>query len=146
MRMIVWSSDVCSSDLFDHRADLALRRHADQALGRDAAGLLGGGGEALLAQPVDRGLHVALGLTQRLLAVHHAGAGLLAQFLDLRGGDCSHCSSVLGSGRITLRPLFPDIALRPSRPARSPRFRHSPAAPRSEEHTSELQSLMRISY
>ena len=53
----------------------------DEALGGDAAGLLGGLGEALLAQPVDRGLDVAVGLVERALAVHHARAGLLAQLL-----------------------------------------------------------------
>ena len=65
----------------DHRGAVGRRGDADQALGRDAAGLLGGRREALLAQPVDRGLHVAAGFDQRLLAVHHAGAGPLAQIL-----------------------------------------------------------------
>ena len=59
-----------------------LTRNADQAFGGDAAGLLGGLGQALLAQPVDRGLHVAVGLAERRLAIHHARAGLLAQLLD----------------------------------------------------------------
>src|SRR6185503_14279071 len=54
------------------------------------AGLLGGGGEPLLAQPVDRTFEIALGLTQRLLAVHHARAGLLAQLLHQSGGDLGH--------------------------------------------------------
>ena len=56
---------------------------ADQALGRRAARLLVGLGDALLAQPVDRGLHVAVGFGERGLAVHHARAGQLAEFLDL---------------------------------------------------------------
>ena len=47
-------------------------------------GLLGGGGEALGAQPVDRGFQVAAGLVERLLAIHHAGAGALAQVLHRR--------------------------------------------------------------
>ena len=59
----------------------------DQALGRDAAGLLGGLGEALLAQPIDGRLHVALGLAERGLAIHHARSGHLAQLLDHRSGD-----------------------------------------------------------
>ena len=70
----------------------ALDGDADQAFGGGAAGLLGGGGEALGAQPVDRGFHVAVGLGERLLAVHHAGAGALAQFLHSRGRDLSHVS------------------------------------------------------
>ena len=53
----------------------------DHALGGDAVGLLGGLGEALGAQPVDGRFHVASGFLQRLLAVHHADAGLVAQFL-----------------------------------------------------------------
>jgi hypothetical protein len=65
-------------------------QRADQALGRDAAGLLGGLRQALLAQPVDRRLHVAVVLGQRLLAVHHADAGGLAQVLDHRRCDCCH--------------------------------------------------------
>ena len=61
-------------DLDDH-ADAVLHRDADEALGRGAARLLRRLGEALGAQPVDRGFHVAVGLGQRLLGVHHAGAG-----------------------------------------------------------------------
>ena len=76
----------------DDRALVAVDGDADQALGGGAAGLLGGGGEALGAQPVDRGFHVAAGLAERLLAVHHAGAGALAQFLHSRGRDLSHVS------------------------------------------------------
>ena len=36
------------------------------------------------------GIQVATGLGQRLLAIHHARAGLLAQFLDERCSDLSH--------------------------------------------------------
>ena len=64
--------------------------HADQAFGRDAAGFLGGLRQALLAQPILRRLHVAVGLGERALAIHHAGAGQLAQFLDHLGGDICH--------------------------------------------------------
>ena len=75
---------------FDHGAGSALGGDGHQTFGGDAAGLLGGSGQTLLAQPVDRGFDVASGLGQRLLAVHHAGAGLLAQFLDKRGGNLGH--------------------------------------------------------
>ena len=74
----------------DDRAALALDDDADEALGGGAAGLLRGRGKALGAQPVDRGFHLAIGLGERLLAVHHAGAGALAQFLHDRGRDLSH--------------------------------------------------------
>ena len=66
---------------------------ADQAFGSDAAGLLGGRGEALLAQPVDGLLDIAGDFGQRALAIHHAGAGLLAQVLDQGGGDLCHVGS-----------------------------------------------------
>ena len=74
----------------DDGAAIALDGDADEALGRRAAGLLGGGRQTLGAQPVDRGFHLAVGLGERLLAVHHAGAGALAQFLHSRGRDLSH--------------------------------------------------------
>ena len=64
-------------------------RHGDahQPLGGDAVGLLGGLGQALGAQPVDRCLHVAVGFDQRLLRVHHACAGAVAQFFHHLCGD-----------------------------------------------------------
>src|SRR6185312_1666823 len=74
----------------DHDALRARDLDADQALGSDAPGLLGGLGQALLAQPVLRRGQVALGLGQRRLAIHHAGAGRLAQLLDHLGGDICH--------------------------------------------------------
>ena len=59
----------------------ALDGDADEALGRRTAGLLGGGSETLGTQPVDGGFHVAIGFRKRLLAIHHPGAGALAEFL-----------------------------------------------------------------
>ena len=78
------------SELTSTTAPPCLRGDADQALGGDAAGLLGGLRQALLAQPVDGLLDVALGLGQRGLAVHHAGAGLVAQLLHHGCGDGGH--------------------------------------------------------
>jgi hypothetical protein len=60
--------------------------NADQALGRSAARLLGDGREALGAQQIDRGFHVAAGFVQGLLAIHHAGAGALTQVFHVSGG------------------------------------------------------------
>ncbi len=62
----------------DHDAFGAGYLDADQAFGGDAAGLLGGLGQALLAQPVLRRGHLAIGFGERGLAIHHAGAGRLA--------------------------------------------------------------------
>ena len=75
---------------FDHDALGARGQRADQAFRRDAAGLLGGLRQALLAQPILRRLHVAAGFGERCLAVHHACAGRLAQFLDHRRSDRCH--------------------------------------------------------
>ncbi len=59
----------------------------DHAFGGDAPGLLVGLGEARLAHDLGRGFEVAVGLDQRLLAFHHAGAGALTQRLHCLCGD-----------------------------------------------------------
>ena len=63
----------------------------------DDGAVLGGAalalGDALLAldaQGLDGLVDVAVGLVQRLLAVHHAGAGELAELLDVGGGVVRH--------------------------------------------------------
>ena len=48
---------------------------------------LGARGETLLTQELLGGVEVASGLLERLLAVHHPGAGALAQGLDVLGGE-----------------------------------------------------------
>src|SRR5712691_3912245 len=65
LEMIVARDEVGLRVDLDEDAFATLDRDPDQALGRDAAGLLRGFGEALLAQPVDRGLHVAVGRGKR---------------------------------------------------------------------------------
>src|SRR5204862_4888475 len=70
---------------------------ADLAVGVDVGldGALGGLAAAHLqrlvaeadAQQLDGGVDVAVCLAERLLAVHHARAGAVAQLLDLRCGD-----------------------------------------------------------
>src|SRR5262249_31437478 len=92
LELLVLGDEIGLAIDLDRGALLAVDGDSDEAFRGGAAGLLGGGGEALGAQPVDRGFHVATGLAQRLLAVHHAGAGALAQFLDTRGRDLSHVS------------------------------------------------------
>src|SRR3954471_23111843 len=73
----------------DEHADLAVGVDVglDRALGGLAAGELGGAGDALLAQPGDGRVDVAPGLLEGLLAVHHPRARLVAQGLDVLGGD-----------------------------------------------------------
>ena len=82
--MIVARDEVGFRIDLDHDALGAGDRDPDQAFGGDAAGFFGGLGKAFLAQPIDRRFHVALGFIERSLAIHHARAGLFAQFLDHR--------------------------------------------------------------
>src|SRR6185312_1774444 len=68
----------------------ALHLDTDQAFGCNPAGFLRGLRQAFLAQPILRRRQVALGLGKGGLAVHHAGAGRLAQLLDHLGADICH--------------------------------------------------------
>src|SRR3546814_1131249 len=116
MRISDWSSDVCSSDLGGIGA-----RRAAVACRRDEAD-----GSIWLETSHDGYLPV-FGLT------HHRRLFLSASGDDLRGED-RFTAETSGAAR----PC--DVALR---------FHLHPevqAMARSEEHTSELQSLMRISY
>ncbi len=76
-------------DLDQHGLAAGLGGH-DAAFGSDAAGLLVSLGQAGLAQPLHRGVEVAVVLDQRFLAFHHAGAGTLTQFLHHLGGNIAH--------------------------------------------------------
>ena len=79
---------------FDHRPGHAGAIRADgdrnHAFGGYPVRFLGGFRQPLGAQPIDGGFHVAMGLLQRLLAVHHADARLFAQRLDQGGGNLGH--------------------------------------------------------
>jgi hypothetical protein len=77
----------------DQRSLFVVGGEADQTLSRHAARLLGGLGKTFGAQPIDRGLHVAGGLVERGLAIHHARAGLLAQVLHHR--CINRCHAIL---------------------------------------------------
>ena len=101
----------------DHDALGALHQHADQTFGGDAAGFLRRFRETLLAQPVLRRRHIALRLGERGLAIHHAGAGRLAQFLDHLGRDIRHRRhySAVSSLAFAIQP-----STRPGKPTSSP--------------------------
>ena len=83
-----------------HHADLAVRVDVgcDRALGRRAAAALGGGRLALDAEDLDGLVHVAAGLDEGALGVHHRRAGALAERLDVGGGDLriAHLDSSCG--------------------------------------------------
>src|SRR3546814_7672458 len=104
MRISDWSSDVCSSDLFE--ADF----------------------QHVVGHCLDLVDHAQLDLE-----VVAAGAAYrrLEPLRDLLGRD-----------GLPVRPFGADETKRVSKAV----IRHDPALRRSEEHTSELQSLMRISY
>ena len=71
----------------DEGADLAVDSEGDDALRVLPVTALGAGGEALLAQPLLGGFHVASSGLEGSLGVHHPGAGRLAQRLDILGGE-----------------------------------------------------------
>ena len=64
---------------FDDHGLAAVRPDYDSSVRGDPAGLLVGLGLPGLAQQLRCGFHIAVGLDERLLALHHAGAGALAQ-------------------------------------------------------------------
>src|SRR3546814_2542529 len=121
MRISDWSSDVCSSDLLHlHLVDVAGVEIADRAL--DEVGFLVD--QAGRGRP-QRGLADVVPQPQQILVVAlDLGLGALAA-----GGPHDHCHALRHVQ--TLDDLLEALAV---------------AGMRSEEHTSELQSLMRISY
>ena len=72
----------------DGDADAVLDGGIGHALGGDAAGLLGGLRKTLLAEPFDGLVHVAVGLNEGLLAVHHADIGHFAQGFYISSSEC----------------------------------------------------------
>ena len=66
---------------FHQSAHAVLGQRIGHTLGSNAASLLGSLGQALLAQPLNSLVHIAVALDQRLFAVHHTHAGHLAQGL-----------------------------------------------------------------
>ena len=73
----------------------------DRAFAGYARGLLGSGGNSLLAQIYDGAFNITLGFGERLLAIHHGSSGLLTEFLYQGGGyvhgtrtHCLYCLSV----------------------------------------------------
>src|SRR3546814_4281495 len=132
MRISDWSSDVCSSDL----------EAARPAVGDDDAL---GGLEAPVVEPqagheVQR--HARLQLGGVAAAQAHgalAPVGRVAEADGIAGAVVLHDAVARQHGKEGLG----DVLAAPPRPRLAePRFH----ALRSEEHTSELQSLMRISY
>src|SRR5690606_15847685 len=75
----------------DHHADLAVVDvAAHEAFGGNTTGLARLAADPLLAQPLLRLGEVAVGLAERLLAVHQPCSGLLAELLHHLRGHLSH--------------------------------------------------------
>src|SRR3546814_3842289 len=116
MRISDWSSDVCSSDPFDE---------ATAVLGRDD-----------LVDVIDPGKPAEIG-DPRMRAVEQPQLGLLPRRDILRELNAERSEIGPGSGEAILdHPLGERLGL----------DHRAILDARSEEHTSELQSLMRISY
>jgi hypothetical protein len=94
LELVVLGDEVGLRVDLDRNPASAVDGDADEALGRGAARLLGRRGKALGLERVDRRLEVAAGVVERLLAVHHPGAGALAEVLHV-GGCVSHCLVLL---------------------------------------------------
>src|SRR3546814_10769355 len=122
MRISDWSSDVCSSDLLF--GAFASAKAGVRALSQSLAREIGPKGVHVAHLVIDGGIH-----GDRLL-------GALPHLLEERGEDG------------LLRPeAIADSAFLVHRQQRSAWTQEIDLRPwRSEEHTSELQSLMRISY
>src|SRR3546814_1040117 len=130
MRISDWSSDVCSSDLLELAARFPIEA---AAIDQQAAE-----GEAVAAEPLGRRVQHQVGAQFDRTAEVRCREGAVDE--QRQSGRVRH----LGHRR-DVEHLEPRIAqalgkdearLRPDRVAEA----------RSEEHTSELQSLMRISY
>ncbi len=95
---------------FDDGSGLGIVSHldGDGAFGGDVASLLGSLDGAGSTHVVDGLLDVASGGYQRLLALHHAQAGTLAQFLDQGCSNFCHFEILLsGSSQKTRSPGLP---------------------------------------
>src|SRR3546814_7098341 len=130
MRISDWSSDVCSSDLGARLKDIGDDEPDDQREGREEEEI----GEGLERQPPER-----LALADRRDAGRHGEE-------DHRRDDhLDQLDEAVADGLQLDRAVGPIMA---DQDAGGDRGEHLDiqVRPRSEEHTSELQSLMRISY
>src|SRR3546814_2142197 len=135
MRISDWSSDVCSSDLvLTSRVFIGMILHGEPAISRLQ--------RLVVRRPFDAEEFIIINFGS------HAAPG------QLRRSPLSVQESDDPKSLLTLFSLHPLPRIRrqphPRQPWRIRRPRHPakrrPVPSRSEEHTSELQSLMRISY
>src|SRR3546814_9131025 len=133
MRISDWSSDVCSSDLHGFQG------HGPTAQG-DQQGVGKNGGDARCARELG---HASLAYLSRSSPPYRPGCLVAARALDAAAMDTAAADRALRRGAA---PSYAPPQLSADR-ARALAVRGAaPLSLRSEEHTSELQSLMRISY
>src|SRR3546814_8494887 len=125
MRSSDWSSDVCSSDLFAHERDVAARIYSGQEKGHRRIGI-----------KRCRGKRAAVHTEVECGAVSNLAPAHAVRMEDTLGGSC---------GARGIDYVEDVVLLRLERSDLGAVMRHE-FVQRSEEHTSELQSLMRISY
>src|SRR3546814_6863233 len=130
MRISDWSSDVCSSDLLAVNARDAMEGRGTLTIAVD--------GTALAAEEIDR---CAAGDYVRI-AVSDTGCGMTPEVLE-RVFEPFFTTKPVGKGTgLGLSQIFGFLRQSDGEIA----IASTPGEGRSEEHTSELQSLMRISY
>src|SRR3546814_1338391 len=147
MRISDWSSDVCSSDVFDVDAGVVLRDHAARC--RHAAPPAAG--HAMIATTlfivfivlmvIGMPVGVALGIAGTLAIVM---SNLDTQWFGLLAVPQSFYAGLAKYPLLAI-PMFVLVGSIFDRSGVASRLVNF-AISRSEEHTSELQSLMRISY
>ena len=86
--LLVLSNEVGLSVNLDHNTDTVDGGSISHTLSSDTASLLLRSSQALFAQVLNSLIHITVGSSQSLLAVHHANAGHLAQILNI---SCSKC-------------------------------------------------------
>src|SRR3546814_1109815 len=135
MRISDWSSDVCSSDLALVGADDARPVQRGRARARIVVGIEAGleGAEKARRDVADLDRPHAPALVVEGIETGRAGLEALAH----QGHGPRPAGRVEARVINCLDQRLDPLLLHPSIPSR---------VPRSEEHTSELQSLMRISY
>src|SRR3546814_8133770 len=127
MRISDWSSDVCSSDLLDR-----INRHIIPLIGKMLVTRLTKADVTTMMKDIMAGKTRQSEKTGKLRgrSIVRGGHGVANRTVGLLGGILSYARDELGI-----------IEINPAHGVRKPKD-----SVRSEEHTSELQSLMRIPY
>ena len=124
LELLVLGDEVGLGGELDHRGAVAVGvDRGDQAVGRVAVAALDVLGLALDPQDLDGALEIAVGLLEGLLAVHHPGAGGVAELLHVCGGKVRH-RLVLSSSRRRRR-----VVVAGRRAGRDGRVSRSPVPP-----------------